>query len=60
VAALGLRHYKVHKEETAKGTVTDIVELEQQERVREIAQMMCGEVLTDAAISAANLLLSQS
>ncbi len=42
VAALGLRHYKVHKEETAKGTVTDIVELEQQERVREIAQMMSG------------------
>ena len=60
VAALGLHHYKVHKEETAKGTVTDIVELEQQERVREIAQMMSGEVLTDAAISAANLLLSQS
>jgi DNA repair protein RecN (Recombination protein N) len=60
VAALGSRHYKVHKEETVNGTVTDIVELEQQERVREIAQMMSGEVLTDAAISAANLLLSQS
>ena len=60
VAALGLRHYKVHKEETANGAVTDIVELEQQERVREIAQMMSGEVLTDAAINAANLLLSQS
>ena len=60
VAALGLRHYKVHKEETVNGTVTDIVELEQQERVREIAQMMSGEVLTDAAINAANLLLSQS
>ena len=60
VAALGSRHYKVHKEETAAGTVTEIVELEQQERVREIAQMMSGEVLTDAAINAANLLLSQS
>ena len=60
VAALGSRHYKVHKEETANGTVTDIVELEQQERVREIAQMMSGEVLTDAAMDAANLLLSQS
>ncbi len=60
VAALGSRHYKVHKEETMKGTVTDIVELEQQERVREIAQMMSGEVLTEAAINAANLLLSQS
>mgnify|MGYP002512344405 CR=1 FL=1 len=60
VAALGSRHYKVHKEETVNGTVTNIVELEQQERVREIAQMMSGEVLTDAAINAANLLLSQS
>ena len=60
VAALGSRHYKVHKEETAQGTVTDIVELGQQERVREIAQMMSGEVLTDAAVNAANLLLSQS
>ena len=60
VAALGARHYKVHKEETANGTVTDIVELQQQDRVREIAQMMSGEVLTDAAINAANLLLSQS
>lgn len=60
VAALGLRHYKVHKEETANGTVTDIVELGQQERVHEIAQMMSGEVLTDAALNAANLLLSQS
>lgn len=60
VAALGSRHYKVHKEETSAGTVTDIVELEQQDRVREIAQMMSGEVLTDAAMSAAGLLLSQS
>ena len=60
VAALGMRHYKVHKEETANGTVTDIIELAQQERVREIAQMMSGEVLTDAAMNAANLLLSQS
>ena len=60
VAALGSRHYKVHKEETANGTVTDIVELKQQERVREVAQMMSGEVLTDAAMNAANLLLSQS
>ena len=60
VAALGARHYKVHKEETTAGTVTEIVELVQQERVREIAQMMSGEVLTDAAMDAANLLLSQS
>lgn len=60
VAALGSCHYKVFKNETAKGTVTDIVELKQEERVREIAQMMSGEMLTDAAMENAALLLSQS
>lgn len=59
VAALGGSHYKVYKEETDKGTVTNIVELEQQERVREIAQMMSGEVLTDAALDNARQLLSK-
>lgn len=60
VAALGASHYKVYKEETSKGTVTNMVKLGQQERVREIAQMMSGEMLTDAAIENATTLLSQS
>ena len=60
VAALGANHYKVYKEETEKGTVTNMIKLEQQERVREIAQMMSGEMLTDAALENASLLLSQS
>jgi DNA repair protein RecN (Recombination protein N) len=60
VAALGAHHYKVYKEETDKGTVTEIVKLEQEERVREIAQMMSGENLTAAAMDNASLLLSQS
>ena len=60
VAALGANHYKVYKEETEKGTVTNMIKLEQQERVREIAQMMSGEMLTDAAMQNASLLLSQS
>lgn len=60
VAALGVNHYKVYKEETEKGTVTNMIKLDQQERVREIAQMMSGEQLTDAAIENASLLLSQS
>lgn len=59
VAALGQHHYKVYKEETAKGTITEIIKLKQQDRVREIAQMMSGEHLTDAAIDAATQLLSQ-
>ena len=59
VAALGSTHYKVYKEETDNGTVTNIVELGQQERVREIAQMMSGEVLTEAALDNARQLLSK-
>ena len=59
VAALGSSHYKVYKEETEKGTLTHIIKLGQDERVREIAQMMSGEVLTDAALNNAALLLSQ-
>lgn len=60
VAALGANHYKVYKEETEKGTLTNMIKLGQQERVREIAQMMSGEMLTDAAIENASALLSQS
>ena len=60
VAALGKQHYKVYKEETEKGTITNMVKLEQQERVQEIAQMMSGETLTTAAMDNARLLLSQS
>ena len=60
VAALGASHYKVYKEETVKGTLTHIVKLGKEERVREIAQMMSGEVLTEAALENAALLLSKS
>lgn len=60
VAALGASHYKVYKEETEKGTVTNMTELDRQERVREIAQMMSGETLTDVAMENAALLLSKS
>jgi DNA repair protein RecN (Recombination protein N) len=59
VAALGASHYKVYKEESVKGTITNIIKLTQEERVREIAQMMSGEVLTDAALSNATQMLSQ-
>lgn len=60
VAALGASHYKVYKEETTKGTVTNMIELDRQERIREIAQMMSGETLTDVAMENAALLLSQT
>ena len=60
VAALGTSHYKVYKEESDKGTRTNIIEIKNEERVREIAQMMSGELLTDAAIDNARTLLAQN
>ncbi len=59
VAALGVSHYKVYKEELATGTKTNIIKLDGEERVREIAQMMSGETLTDAAIDNARLLIAK-
>lgn len=59
VAALGTSHYKVYKEETAVGTRTNIVKLGSEERVLEIARMVSGETLTEAAIDNARLLLSE-
>lgn len=60
VAALGAHHYKVYKTETEKGTITNMTELGEKERVIEIAQMMSGEQLTDAAMENAALLLSKN
>lgn len=59
VAALGVAHYKVYKEESECGTKTNIIELKGEERVREIAQMMSGERLTEAALDNARMLLSK-
>lgn len=58
VAALGSRHYKVCKEEGDGGTRTYIRPLDTEERIREIAQMMSGEQLTEAAIDTARNLIS--
>lgn len=57
IAALGSTHYKVAKGETAQGTVTSMTMLTAEERVREIAQMLSGSDVTDAAIQNARELL---
>ena len=59
VAALGSSHYKVYKEERECGTYTNIISLSGEERIREIAQMMSGEILSDAALDNARMLLSK-
>ena len=57
IAALGSTHYKVSKEETPQGTTTSMTMLTSDERVREIAQMLSGSDVSDAAIQNAKELL---
>jgi len=57
IAALGTTHYKVSKEETAQGTTSHMEKLSAEARVREIAQMLSGSDVTEAAIQNAKQLL---
>ena len=57
IAALGSVHYKVEKEETAKGTTSRMRQLTPEERVTEIAQMLSGSDVSEAAIQNAKQLL---
>lgn len=59
IAALGTTHYKVYKEETAQGTTSRMQMLTPEERVREIAQMLSGSDVSEAAINNAKELLKQ-
>lgn len=49
IAAAGQHHYKVEKTETPNGTESHMRELAQEERTNEIAQMLSGADITDAA-----------
>ncbi len=57
IAALGTTHYKVYKEDTAEGTVSRMQMLDKGERVNEIAQMLSGSDITEAAVNNAKALL---
>ena len=59
IAAQGTTHYKVYKEETAHGTSTSMLMLHDEERIREIAQMLSGSDVTSAAIQNAKELLKR-
>lgn len=58
VAGKGDFHYLVHKYDEAGATITDIKLLGDEDRVLEIARMLSGEELTEAAISNARELLN--
>lgn len=57
IAAIGSIHYKVSKIETPQGTTSSMKELNAEERITEIAQMLSGSDVTDAAIQNAKELL---
>ena len=57
IAAMGTYHYKVEKHDTKEQTVTIMKQLSDEERINEIAQMLSGEDITEAALSNARALL---
>ncbi|MDE6537439.1 MAG: DNA repair protein RecN [Muribaculaceae bacterium] len=57
VAAKGRSHFKVYKNDGAGRTITHVRELKEEERIREIAGMMSGSNVSDAALDNARALL---
>ncbi|MGI6243818.1 MAG: DNA repair protein RecN [Prevotella sp.] len=57
IAALGNVHYKVSKADTPQGTVSHMQKLTDEERVKELAQMLSGSDISAAAIENARTLL---
>ena len=57
VASKGEVHFFVYKEDTDEGTATRLRKLSPQQRVEEIAKMLSGSNVTDAALEQARLLL---
>ena len=58
VASKGNYQLKVYKEVVDETTQTNVIELSQQQRLEEIAQMISGSELTDAAINQAKELMN--
>ena len=57
IAARGSHHYRVSKEDTPQGTTSHMTELTPQERIREVAQMLSGSDVSEAAVQNAKELL---
>ena len=59
IAARGVQHFKVFKQDTDDATITRVVELSASERELEIAEMLSGKNPSEAAIRAARELLGK-
>ena len=60
VASKGRVHYHVYKEESDHSTITRIKLLSDEERIREVARLLSGSSVTEAAMRNARELLSDS
>ena len=60
IAAFGRTHYKVYKTDEKDATRTRIALLDYDERIREIASMMSGATLTQAALDNAKALIDNN
>lgn len=60
IAARGRVHYKVYKQDNEQETNSHIRRLTEEERVEEIAHMLSGATLTEAALNNARALLGHS
>jgi DNA repair protein RecN (Recombination protein N) len=58
VAAIGNNQYRVYKDNSGETTHTHLVKLNADERIEEIARMLSGTTLTEAALNNARELLS--
>ena len=58
IAAAGSTHYKVAKQETEYGTVSTMTQLSDEQRITEIAQMLSGSDVSQAAVDNAKSLLA--
>jgi len=60
VAARGAHHWRVEKRVTSGQTLSTVTPLDASERVEEIARMLAGDVISDAARAAARALLCET
>lgn len=60
IAANGQNHYKVYKEDIQNTTITQLKLLSNEERVKEIAEMIGGKNISDSALTHAKSLLNSA
>ncbi|MBM3420841.1 MAG: DNA repair protein RecN [Bacteroidetes bacterium] len=60
IAALGDTHYFVYKNDTSDSTITHLKLLSKEERVMEVARLLSGSEITDAAVEHARTLFKKN